>query len=213
MKRLPLAALAMPVIVVGGILFGVVTVTETGVLACIYALLVSMSCRELTLKSTWEFFVSTSQGAGNLLILLAPASFFSWVVLNTGMGDQLVDVIGAISTDLQTVMLLVIVFLLIIGCGLDTLGMVFIFLPVLFPAVEAIGIDPLHFAPVFVLCLGIALLTPPVGIILFMVTNMSGAPLTAVIRESLPFFLIQLIILALVAYLPFLSTWLPGTIM
>ena len=208
-----LSALAMPVIVVGGILFGVVTVTETGVLACLYALLVSMSYRELTLKSTWEFFVSTSQGAGNLLILLAPASFFSWVVLNTGMGDQLVDLIGSISTHPETVMFLIILFLLIIGCGLDTLGMIFIFVPVLFPAVESVGIDPLHFAPVFVLCLGIALLTPPVGIILFMVTNMSGAPLTAVIRESLPFFLIQIAVLALVAYLPFLSTWLPGTVM
>ena len=208
-----LSALAMPAIVVGGILFGVVTVTETGVLACVYALLVSIFYRELSWKEAWNVFVETSQGAGNLLILLAPASFFSWVVLNTGMGGQVIELISAVTTNPQMVMLLVIIFLLIIGCALDTLGMIFIFVPVLFPAVEAVGINPLHFAPVFVLCLGIALLTPPVGIILFMVTNMSGAPLTAVIRESGPFFLAQLLVLALVAYLPFLSTWLPGLIM
>ncbi len=208
-----LSALAMPAIVVGGILFGVVTVTETGVLACLYAFLVSLSYRELSWRAMRAFFVETSQGAGNLLILLAPASFFSWVVLNTGMGDQLVELIAAITTDPKLVMLLVILFLLIIGCALDTLGMIFIFVPVLFPAVEAVGIEPLHFAPVFVLCLGIALLTPPVGIILFMVTNISEAPLTEVIRESLPFFLIQLVVLALVAYVPFLSVWLPGLVM
>ncbi len=85
--------------------------------------------------------------------------------------------------------------------------MIFIFVPVLFPVIEAVGISPFHFAAVvYVLCLGIALLTPPIGIILFMVTDMSKLPLTEVIKETIPFFLVQLIVLALVAYLPFLST-------
>ena len=207
-----LAALAMPAIVVGGIVLGIVTVTETGVLAFAYALLISVIYREISLKGAWDVFVTTCQGAGNLLILLAPASFFSFVVLNTGMGEQLVEFITSITTNPHAVMLLIIIFLLVIGCGLDTLAMIFIFVPVLFPTVEAVGINPFHFASVFVLCLGIALLTPPIGIILFMVTDISKAPLTEVIKETVPFFLIQLLVLALVAYLPFLSTWLPGLI-
>ena len=205
-----LSALAMPVIVVGGILFGVVTVTETGVIAFLYAVLVSAFYREMTLKEFWQLIIHSSQGAGTLLILIAPASFFSWVVVTTGMGQNLVDLITSITTNPHLVMLLVILFLLIIGCALDTVGMIFIFVPVLFPLIEAVGIDPLHFAPVFVLCLGIALLTPPVGIILFMVTNMSKAPLTEVIREITPFFIAQLVVLGLVAYVPALSTWLPS---
>ncbi len=205
-----LSALAMPVIVIGGILFGVVTVTETGVIAFLYALVVSLTYREMSLKQLWELIVRTSQDAGTLLILIAPASFFSWVVVTTGMGHDLVDLITSITTNPHLVMLLVVVFLLIIGCALDTVGMIFIFVPVLFPLIEAVGIDPLHFAPVFVLCLGMALLTPPVGIILFMVSNMSEAPLTEVIREIMPFFLAQIVVLGLVAYVPFLSTWLPG---
>ena len=205
-----LLALAMPAIVIGGILFGVVTVTETGVIAFLYALLVSMIYREISLRELWALIVQTSQGAGTLLILIAPASFFSWVVVTTGMGYDLVQLITSITTDPHLVMLLVIIFLLIIGCALDTVGMIFIFVPVLFPLTVAVGIDPLHFAPVFVLCLGIALLTPPVGIILFMVTNMSKAPLTEVIREITPFFFAQLVVLGLVAYVPFLSTWLPS---
>ena len=205
-----LSALAMPVIVIGGILFGVVTVTETGVIAFLYALIVSMFYREMSLAELWELIVETSQGAGTLLILIAPASFFSWVVVTTGMRHDLVELITSITTNPHLVMLLVIVFLLIIGCALDTVGMIFIFVPVFFPLTQAVGIDPRHFAPVFVLCLGIALLTPPVGIILFMVTNMSKAPLTEVIREITPFFAAQLAVLGLVAYVPFLSTWLPG---
>ncbi len=205
-----LSALAMPVIVIGGILLGVVTVTETGVIAFLYAVLVSIFYREMTLRQFWDLIVETSQGAGTLLILIAPASFFSWVVVTTGVGHDLVELITSITTNPQLVMLLVIVFLLIIGCALDTIGMIFIFVPVLFPLIEAVGIDPLHFAPVFVLCLGIALLTPPVGIILFMVSNMAKAPLIDVIREITPFFIAQLVVLGLVAYVPFLSTWLPS---
>ncbi len=205
-----LSALAMPVIVVGGILLGIVTVTETGVIAFAYALVVSAFYREMSLRETWELIVQTSQGAGSLLILIAPASFFSWVVLTTGMGHDLVKLITSITTNPHLVMFLVIVFLLIIGCALDTVGMIFIFVPVLFPLIQAVGIDPFHFAPVFVLCLGIALLTPPVGIILFMVTDMSKAPLTEVIREITPFFFAQLLVLFLVAYVPWLSTWLPS---
>lgn len=205
-----LPALAMPVIVVAGILLGVVTVTETGVIAFVYALIVTLFYRELSLREIWSLLVQSSQGAGTLLILIAPASFFSWVVLTTGMGKDLVDLITSFTTNPHLVMLLLIVFLLVIGCALDTVGMIFIFVPVLFPLVEAVGINPLHFAPVFVLCLGIALLTPPVGIILFMVTNMSEAPLVEVIREVTPFFIAQLVVLGLVAYVPFLSTWLPG---
>ena len=126
------------------------------------------------------------------------------------MGNELVELITSITTNRHLVMFLVIVFLLVIGCALDTIGMIFIFVPVLFPLIEAVGIDPIHFAPVFVLCLGIALLTPPVGIILFMVSNISKAPLTEVIREIAPFFFAQLVVLCLVAYVPFLSTWLPS---
>ena len=205
-----LSALAMPIIVIGGILLGVVTVTETGVIAFLYAVLVSFFYREMSLEEFWGLIVQTSQGAGTLLILIAPASFFSWVVVTTGMGQDLVDLITSITTNAHLVMLLMIVFLLIIGCALDTVGMIFIFVPVLFPLAEAVGIDPLQFAPVFTLCLGIALLTPPVGIILFMVTNMSKAPLTEVIREIRPFFIAQLLVLGLVAYVPFISTWLPS---
>ena len=99
-----------------------------------------------------------------------------------------------------------------IGCGLDVIAMVFIFVPVMIPLVETLGIDPYHFSAIFVLCMGIALLTPPVGIILFMISDMSGAPLLNVIKEVFPFLLVQFGVLAAVMYIPAISTWLPESV-
>jgi tripartite ATP-independent transporter DctM subunit len=202
--------LMMPVVVVGGIVFGVVTVTETGVLACAYALLLSFAYREMTLSTALRMIKETALGIGNLLLILAAASFFSWVVMNTGVGTQLVDLVTSISTNKYIVLTLLVFFLLIIGCALDVLATILIFVPVLFPLAEQVGIDPYHFAAVFVLCMGIALLTPPVGLILYMVTDMSGSTLVRVIKESIAFFGAQLLVLALVSYVPILTTWLPA---
>jgi tripartite ATP-independent transporter DctM subunit len=202
--------LIMPAIVVGGIIFGVVTITETGVLACIYALLLGLIYREIRLDNFWVMAKETSKGVANLLIILASAGFFGYVVMNTGVGDQLVELILSYSTDKYVVLSLVVVFLLIIGCGLDVLAIIFIFVPVLYPLVAKVGIDPYHFSAVFVLSLGVALLTPPVGVLLYLVSDMSGAPLVRVIKELVPFILIEIAVMLLVTYVPVLSTWLPN---
>jgi tripartite ATP-independent transporter DctM subunit len=202
--------LIMPAIVVGGIIFGVVTITETGVLACIYALLLGFIYREIRLDNFWVMAKETSKGVANLLIILASAGFFGYVVMNTGVGDQLVELILSYSTDKYVVLSLVVVFLLIIGCGLDVLAIIFIFVPVLYPLVAKVGIDPYHFSAVFVLSLGVALLTPPVGVLLYLVSDMSGAPLVRVIKELVPFILIEIAVMLLVTYVPVLSTWLPN---
>jgi TRAP-type C4-dicarboxylate transport system permease large subunit len=130
--------------------------------------------------------------------------------MNTGVGDQLVELILSYSTDKYVVLSLVVVFLLIIGCGLDVLAIIFIFVPVLYPLVAKVGIDPYHFSAVFVLSLGVALLTPPVGVLLYLVSDMSGAPLVRVIKELVPFILIEIAVMLLVTYVPVLSTWLPN---
>jgi len=204
-----LFVLAMPVIVVGGIIFGIVTITETGVLASAYALILGVAYREITWRSFWTTIKETSKGVANLLIILASAGFFSWVVMNTGLGGQLVDTILGISTNKFAVLTLLVIFLLIIGCLLDVIAMIFILVPVMYPLVAKVGLDPFHYSAVFVLTLGIALLTPPVGILLYIVSGMAEAPLLDVIRELVPFLLIEIAVLLLVTYVPALSTWLP----
>lgn len=201
--------LIMPAIVVGGIVFGVVTVTETGVLACVYALILGFIYREIHLDNFWSMAKDTAKGVSNLLIILASAGFFGYVVMNTGVGDQLVQLILSISTDKWMVLTMLVIFLLIIGCGLDVLAIIFIFVPVMYPLIQKVGIDPFHFSAVFVLSLGIALLTPPVGVLLYLASDMAEAPLFGVIRELVPFLLVEVAVMLLVTYVPILSTWLP----
>jgi tripartite ATP-independent transporter DctM subunit len=202
--------LIMPAIVVGGIVFGVVTITETGVLACIYALILGFIYREIKPGRFWAMAKETSKGVANLLIILASAGFFGYVVMNTGVGEKLVELILSISTDKYMVLTMLVVFLLIVGCGLDVIAIIFIFVPVMYPLVDKVGLDPYHYSAVFVLSLGVALLTPPVGVLLYLVADMAEAPLVRVIKELVPFILVEIAVLFLVTYVPFLSTWLPS---
>jgi len=201
--------LIMPGIVVGGIVFGVVTITETGVLACVYALILGFIYREIRLDNFWVMAKETAKGVSNLLIILASAGFFGYVVMNTGVGEQLVALILSISTDKYMVLTMLVIFLLIIGCGLDVLAIIFIFAPVMYPLIQKVGIDPYHFSAVFVLSLGVALLTPPVGVLLYLASDMAEAPLFGVIKELVPFLLIEVAVMLLVTYVPILSIWLP----
>ncbi len=202
--------LIMPGIVVGGIVFGVVTITETGVLACVYALILGFLYREIRLDNFWAMAKETAKGVSNLLIILASAGFFGYVVMNTGIGDKLVQLILSISTDKWMVLTMLVIFLLIIGCGLDVLAIIFIFVPVMYPLIQKVGISPYHFSAVFVLSLGIALLTPPVGVLLYLASDMAEAPLFGVIKELVPFLLVEVAVMLLVTYVPILSTWLPN---
>jgi len=187
-----------------------VTITETGVLACIYALILGFFYREIRPDKFWAMAKETSKGVANLLIILASAGFFGYVVMNTGVGEKLVELILSISTDKYMVLTMLVIFLLIVGCGLDVIAIIFIFVPVMYPLVDKVGLDPYHYSAVFVLALGIALLTPPVGVLLFLVADMSEAPLVQVIREIIPFILVEVSVLLLVTYFPVLSTWLPA---
>ncbi|NWF57036.1 MAG: TRAP transporter large permease, partial [Syntrophaceae bacterium] len=202
--------LIMPAIIIGGIVFGIVTITETGVLACIYALVLGFIYREIRLENFWAMAKETSKGVSNLLIILASAGFFGYVVMNTGVGEKLVGLILSISTDKYMVLTMLVVFLLIVGCGLDVIAIIFIFVPVMYPLVDKVGLDPYHYSAVFVLSLGIALLTPPVGVLLYLVADMAEAPLARVIKELFPFIMVEIAVLLLVTYVPFLSTWLPA---
>lgn len=202
--------LLLPVVIVAGIILGIVTITEIGVLACIYGVLLGFIYRDITAGTFWQTLKESALSVGNVLIIVTTASFFGYVLVNTGAANQLVDLVLSISTNKYVVLTIVVVALLIIGCALDVVAMVFIFVPVLFPLVETVGVDPFHFAAIFVLCMGIALITPPVGIILFMISDMSEAPLDAVIKEILPFLLVEFIVLAAVTYIPAISLWLPN---
>ncbi len=203
-------ALLMPLIIVGGIVSGIVTPTEAGVLAVVYALVISLVVyRELRLKDFPRIFSRSMLSSAYLMVIVASAGIFSYLVAEMRAGEILLDFFSQISQSKWVILIILNIFFLIWGCILEPMTALVVVVPMLMPLVKSVGIDPIHFGVVIVLNLMIALFTPPVGIVLYLATSLSGERLKVVIKET-PAFLIALILaLVCVTIFPALSLWLP----
>lgn len=205
-------ALMMPVIIIGGIRFGVLTVTESAALAALYALFVCFFIyRGIKLRQLPKLFYSAGRSTALILFLLAAAGPFSWLVAESQINQTVIDVIQGISTNPIVVLLIINVFLLLIGCIIEPLPAMIIFLPLLIPLGAQVGIDPIQFGAVVVMNLMIGLMHPPIGLLLFVVSSVGKIRLGPVMWEVLPFLAWALIVLTLTIVYPPLTTWLPGT--
>ena len=209
-----LPALAMPVIILGGIMGGVTTSTEAGVVAVIYAVLVGRFVyRELTWPRTWTIFKESAVNSGLIMMTIAASGTFSWLVANMAIGDTLAKTMLAM-TDSRWVMLAIInIVLLLWGLALEPAVALVVLVPVLVPIATAYQIDLVHLGVVVVLNLMIGQLTPPSGVITYLTAQLAGAPLHAVFREAVPYTLALVAVLLLVTYVPILSLWLPSVAM
>jgi tripartite ATP-independent transporter DctM subunit len=206
-------ALMMPVIIIGGIRFGLLTVTESAALAVLYALFVCFFIyRGITLRELPKLIFHAGRSTALILFLLAAAGPFSWLVAESQINQTVIDVIQGISTNPIVVLLIINVFLLLIGCIIEPLPAMIIFLPLLIPLGAQVGIDPIQFGAVVVMNLMIGLMHPPIGLLLFVVSSVGKIRLGPVMWEVLPFLAWSLIVLALTIVFPPLTTWLPGQI-
>jgi tripartite ATP-independent transporter DctM subunit len=202
-------ALLLPIIILLGIRLGLMTDTEISSVAVVYALFVSMFVyRSLKLSELPELFASAGRSSAVILFLLAAAAPFSWLVAESQIADHVVDMIHAISTDPVMVLIIINVFLLLVGLILEPLPAMVIFLPALIPVGMDLGIDPVHFGCVVVINLMIGLITPPVGLLLFVVSSIGKIPFIAVAREVMPFLAWSIVVLFLVVVFPSLALWL-----
>ncbi len=205
-------ALMMPVIIIGGIRFGVLTVTESAALAALYALFVCFFIyRGIKLRQLPKLFYSAGRSTALILFLLAAAGPFSWLVAESQINQTVIDTIAGISTNPIVVLLIINVFLLLVGCIVEPLPAMIIFLPLLIPLGAQVGIDPIQFGTVVVMNLMIGLMHPPIGLLLFVVSSVGKIRLGPVMWEVLPFLAWALIVLTLTIVYPPLTTWLPGT--
>lgn len=206
-----LPALAMPLIILGGIVGGITTPTEAGVAAVIYALLVGKFLyRELTWRQVAVITRESMISSGMILLTIAASGIFSWLVANMAIGETLAKGMLAL-TDSRWVMLVIInIVLLLWGLALEPAVALVTLVPVLVPIANAYQIDLVHLGVVVVLNLMIGQLTPPSGVITFLTAQLAGAPLNAVFKEALPFTVALLLVLVLVTFVPVLSLWLPG---
>ena len=208
------AALVMPLIIVVGIVSGIVTPTEAGVLAVAYALVIGLFVyRELNWRELPGHFGRSMLSSAYVMAIIASAGIFSYLVAEMRAGDILADFFMSVTQSKWVLLSILNVFFLIWGCILEPMTALVVVVPVLMPLIKTVGIDPIHFGVVIVLNLMIALVTPPVGIVLYLATSLSEESFQAVVREMPPFLIALLLALVSVTYIPALSLWLPTALM
>ena len=202
--------LLTPVIILGGILGGIFTPTEAAAAAVMWILLLSIFYQSLSLKAFRGVLVKTATTTGSIMLIVAAAGLFGWVIARE-QGPQAVTEAMLQFTDNPIVFLLLInVVLLITGMILEPVAGLLITVPVLLPAAIEFGIDPLHLGIVMILNLVLGLLTPPVGLVLYVLSSVTGSSVQTVTRGTVPFLIPLLITLLLITFSPAFSLWLPG---
>lgn len=207
-------AIAMTVLIVGGLLIGVTTPTETAVVACLYAMLVGLFVyRELPVARIPKIIIDSAISSAGILVLVGTANVFGWILVAERIPQTLADGVLSFTDNKFVVILLINLLLIFVGMFMETIAALIILFVPLQALAMAVGIDPMHFACFAVLNLMIGLTTPPVGVCLFVASNIARLPLSPVIRAITPYIFTNLIVLLMVSYFPPLSLWLPNTLM
>lgn len=201
-------ALLLPVIILVGLRAGVFTPTEAGVVAAVYAFLVSVFVyRELDLKSMYKVLVASVMTTSMVMFLVASAMVAAWMITVADLPSAVVGVLEPLMDSPRLLMLLIVAIVIIIGMAMDMSPMILILAPVMMPVVAQAGIDPVYFGVIFVMTCAIGLLTPPVGVVLNVVAGVSRLDFLAIVRGVFPFLLAELaVILLLVAFPELLMT-------
>lgn len=202
--------LLTPGIIIGGITTGVFTPTESAVAAVAYALFLGLVVyRTLTWKHLVRVSMDTVETTASILLIVASASIFAWILTANKVADKLGDFLLGISGN-QTVLLLIIMLLvLLIGLFMETIAAITILVPVLVPIANAAGIDLVHLGIIIILNLMLGLLTPPVGMVLYVLSKVSGVRFEKCVTATMPFLVPLVIVLLLITFIPQLALWLP----
>lgn len=204
-------ALLMPTIIVGGIISGFFTATEAAVIAVVYALIVrALIYRDLKWKELPNHFVQAGIVTSVVLFLMGMASMVSWIITINHIPNLLVTSIKSITSSPDVLLLLVVGLLLIAGCFIDSASNIVMFAPILAPLAGAFGIHPIHFGILVVVTLMIGMITPPVGVIIFVAAGISGEKFEVIVKNIIPFLYSSTIVLILMVLFPKIVLWIPS---
>jgi tripartite ATP-independent transporter DctM subunit len=202
--------LMTPVILIGGMRIGIFTPTEAAIVACVYALFLGFFVyRSLTFKALAKVSIETVEITAVVLLIVAGSEIFGWLITTTKIADQIADMVLAITERPWLILLIVNVFLLFVGLAMEPVPCILILTPILLPLMEKIGVDPIHFGVIMVINLCIGLLTPPVGIVVFILGRIAGLSFERATKAVLPFMVPLLICLGLTTYWPEMVLYLP----
>ena len=206
-------SLMVPVIILGGIYGGIVTPTEAAIIACDYAILVSLFVyKEFKIRDIPKIIKHTVETTGTVMLLVACASALGKLLTIEQIPTQLANALVSISSNKIIILLIINIFLLFVGMFMETYAAIILLAPVLLPTALAIGVDPLHFGLIMVVNLTIGLCTPPVGVNLFIAARIADAPMEKMFKWLLPCLAVLLIVLLLITYIPQLTMFLPNLI-
>ncbi|MBP7066206.1 TRAP transporter large permease [Ferrovibrio sp.] len=203
-------ALLTPVILIGGMSSGAFTPTEAAIAACAWALILGVFLyRSLNLRQFYRISMETIETTASVLIIVGAASLFGWVLTTTRITEELTSGLLSITTNPYMLLLIINIILLIVGCFMETIAAISILVPVFMPAVQKVGIDPVQFGVIMVLNLMIGLLTPPVGMVLFVLSRVAKLSFDRTVMAVLPFLVPLFVVLGLICLFPVLTLYLP----
>ena len=206
--------LGMPAIILGGIIGGVMTPTEAAVGGAAYAFVLGFFVyREIKLANLPRIIVDTSVATASIVIIIAAAQPFGWVLAYEQAPLRLVAFFQELNLSQWQILLVLNITMLVVGCFMEGLAILVMATPILVPLLAHAGIDPVHFGVVFTLNIMIGNITPPVGMIMYVVCALGKVSIVEFAREIWPFFIALVIALFLVTYIPALAMWLPNTLM
>ena len=208
--RRAVLALAMPLIILGGIFSGIFTATEAGVVAVAYALIIGLFVyRTLTLARLADLLVEAAIVTAAAMFLIAMATSFAWLLAWGGFGKAVLEVLTGLALGPTITVMLILGFILVLGLFIEGIPVLVIFTPVLLPVILGLHIDPVYFGVALVLAVVIGSVTPPVGILTFICCSIAGITISQALRGLLPFCAVLIAVLLLVVLLPPLVLFLP----
>jgi C4-dicarboxylate transporter DctM subunit len=203
--------LMMPVIILGGIYGGFFTPTEAAAVAAVYGILVGMFVyKKLTINNLYGLMIESAVGSAVVMFIVACAGFFAWFCTTTGISDMASELLLSVSGSKTMFLLIVNIILLIAGCFLDAPSALYIFTPIMLPVATQLGYDPVALGVVMTVNLAIGMITPPVGVNLYVACGVSKITLGQISKAVVPYLIASLIVLFLITYIPEIIMWLPN---
>jgi|SRR5690625_4717796 len=203
--------LGLPIIILGSIITGIASPTESAVLGVLYALIVSIFVyKSINLKNLYNVLLEASLSSGLIMLIIGAGNLFGWVATYNSIGSLLEGMLLGISSSTYVVLFIIILMLIVMGCVIEVNPIILLVTPILFPIVIDLGVDPIHFGAIMVITLMTALLTPPVGLSLFITSSIAQVPILSVAKAAIPFWLIIVFVVILVVLIPPLTLFLPS---
>ena len=204
-------ALTTVVILLGGIYTGIFTPTEAAAIAALYALFLgTVVYRELGLRDVFQIFSRIVISCGFITFIISTSAIFSWIIAREQVPQRLAEIMLSLTTNKYLVLLIMNILFLFLGMLMDTNAIMLIFLPIVLPVVKSVGIDLVHFGVVVTLNLMIGLLTPPFGVLLFLLNGLTKVPIEDILREVFPYIIVLVFVLFLITYWEGLVMFLPN---